>query len=398
MKLPTTFAAGRQLSHVLRIAAVAAGLALGGCQRQSQPGAAAQGAIRLGLAGPFTGSGAAYGLMMRQGATMAVEEANADGGVAGQRFELVFEDDAGKNDQAKTVAKKLADDPSICAVIGHFNSTCSLAGRPTYQRRGVVQFTPGSTNVDVCRGSEWTFRNLYHDQYQGEVIAQYIRDALGARKAAVFYDNDDYGKGLKSAFTAHAAKIGLQIVGEEAYVREKTLDFSTALDKFHAAAPDIVFVSGLYNEAGTIVKQARSKGIATPFIGGDGVFSPGLIEIAGQAAEGTYVVTPFLFDAGGDAARTFAGRFAARFGTDPDAWAALGYDAAAMLIDTIRQVGRDRRAIRDHLAGITTPEKGFHGITGITFFDEYGDCAKPAHVAIVRAGRFVAAPQQIPRP
>ncbi|GIX08068.1 MAG: branched-chain amino acid ABC transporter substrate-binding protein [Candidatus Poribacteria bacterium] len=376
-------------------------LALGGlgCRGGEQGTGGDSETIVLGVAGPFTGSAAAFGEQIRMGATLAMEQANAAGGINGRKVELIFEDDQGRDDQASAVATKLASNPRVLAVIGHFNSICSLAGKPIYKQAGVVEFSPGSTNVDVARGSEWTFRNLYHDAYQGEMLARYVGEMLGYRRVAIFYDNDDYGTGLKNAFVQKAQELGMTIIGEEAYQREQTLDFSAALDKFAAQQPDIYFIAGLYNEAASIIKQAREKGIQTPFIGGDGLFSPALIEIGGEAVEGTMITTPFIVhpDVGGPQAQKFREEFIKRFGEEPDTWAALTYDAVNQILDAIRHVGPDRKAIRDYLAATNSPEKAFQGVTGPTYFDENGDCLKPAYVAVVRDGEFVPAEKQLPR-
>jgi len=352
--------------------------------------------IRLGVAGPFTGSGAMYGVMIRNAAALALEEANAAGGIGGRPIEAEYGDDEGKNDKAVTVAKKFATDQRICMVIGHFNSTCSLAGKPIYRDAEVVQFSPGSTNIHVCEGSDYTFRNLYRDDYQGAFMADYIKKTLGLERVAVFFDNDDYGKGLKDAFVARAQAIGLQVVTVQDYVREKTSDFAPLLDLARNAQAQAIFISGLYAEAGTIVKQAREKGIRTQFLGGDGVFGPGFTEIGGEAANGTLITTPFLFGpSSSEAAKSFAKRFKERFGREPDTWAALTYDAVTMALDGIRAVGTDRNDLRDWMAGHTSREKGFKGITGVTYFDHNGDCLKPVMVAVVEGGRFVPAPKQM---
>jgi branched-chain amino acid transport system substrate-binding protein len=370
-------------------AALAALLALPPATRAAEP-------IRIGVAGPFTGSGAMYGVMIRNAATLALDEANAAGGIGGRTIEAEYGDDEGKNDKAVTVARKLATDKRISMVIGHFNSTCSLAGKPIYRDAEVVQFSPGSTNVHVCEGSDYTFRNLYRDDYQGAFLANYARKVLGIDKVAVFFDNDDYGKGLKDAFVKQAQAIGLQVVTVQDYVREKTSDFAPLLDLAKNAQAQAIFISGLYAEAGTIVKQAREKGIKTPFLGGDGVFGPGFTEIGGEAANGTLITTPFLFGpSSSEAAKNFAKKFTERFGREPDTWAALTYDAVTMALDGIRAVGTDRNDLRDWMAGHDSREKGFKGITGITYFDANGDCLKPAMVAIVEGGRFVPAPLQM---
>lgn len=350
--------------------------------------------IRIAVAGPFTGNAAAFGEMIKKGATLKADTINAAGGIHGRPIELVWGDDVGDPKEASTVATKFATDRSIVAVIGHFNSSCSLAGKPIYKREGVVELSPGSTNVNVCIGSEWTFRNVYRDDFQGQFLARYVRQRLNLKRVAVFYDNDDYGTGLKNAFLEEAQKQGIEIVTTAAYTRE-TVDFKPELSNIKALNPDALFVSGLYNEAALITLQARQQGLTMQLLGADGVFSPGYVQVAGKAAEGTLITTPFLFDAGGKDAQEVLKKFKEKYKEDPDCWAALTYDAVGILADAIAKVGPDRKAIRDHLASMTSPDKAYPGITGRTYFDANGDCVKPAYVSTVKDGRFVSAPVQM---
>ena len=351
--------------------------------------------ITLGVAAPFTGSGAMYGEMIRSATELAVRECNESGGIDGRPVEVVYGDDEGKNDKAVTVAKSLAGNPKVCFVVGHFNSTCSLAGKPVYRDAEVVQFSPGSTNVSVCEGSDYTFRNLYRDDYQGTFLADYITKILGLKKVAVFFDNDDYGKGLKDAFVRRAKQVELEIVTVQDYIREKTSDFAPLIDLAKQGGAQAVFIAGLYSEAGAIVRQAREKGVDALFLGGDGVFGSGFVEIGGSATEGTLITTPYMFGPNSsEEAKSFAARFVKLFGKDPDVWAALTYDAVTMALQGIAEVGDDRNALRDWMAGHDSLETGFKGITGNTYFDENGDCLKPAVVATVRNGKFVAADKQ----
>ncbi len=380
------------------VVALAAGAAMA-----SAPGCGAsaeRSAIRIGVAAPLTGSAAVLGEQMRMGAGLAMVRRNAKGGIGGRPIELDYGDDRGRESQAVVVAERFARDPGIVAVIGHFNSVCSLAGKPIYSEGGVLQFSPGSTNVDVCRGSDWTFRNLYSDDYQGQSIARYVSDTLGMERASVLYDNDDYGIGLKTAFSDEADRLGLTIVSEHAYEREITLDFSAAVDDAHANGAEIIFVSGLYNEAALIAVTARERGILTPFIGGDAVLSEALLDVGGDAVEGMLMTTPFIVhpDIGGQEAQDFAAAFGEAYDRTADTWAALSYDAANQLFDAIDEAGADRTGIRDYFARMTTPERAYHGVTGATYFDESGDCLKPAYVAVVRDGEFAPAARQLTPP
>ena len=375
-----------------------------GCQPASKDRQAAAGEVRVAVAGPFTGANAAFGTMIKRGAQLKAKEINEAGGINGMKFSLEFEDDTGKEKEAIHVATKISTNPRILAVVGHFNSACSLRGKTIYGRKGIVALSPGSTNVNVCQGSDWMFRNLYRDDFQAAFIAKYIKNVLtDLESVAVFYDNDAYGKGLADAFIAEAETIGLNIVATEAYDRDNT-DFKAQLTSIKAKKPDIIFISGLYSQAGLIAKQAREAGISSGFFGADGVDSPDFLEIAGSSAEGTYLTTPFTFGAGGERALQVAEAFKAEYeGTSPDTWAALSYDAVGMIAEAIEKtyskdasLADNRKAIRDYLASLDTPEEGYEGITGLTYFDKNGDTLnKPAYVKVVKDGQFTTAEKQL---
>ena len=363
-----------------------------GCQQE----------LKVAVAGPFTGNSAAFGEMIQLGATLKAKEINAAGGIQGIKLKLVFKDDEGRSTVAGNVATDIATNPQFLAVVGHFNSACSLAGKPIYMRNGIVELSPGSTNVTVCEGSDWTFRNLYRDDFQGQFIARYLKKFFPDKQnVAVMFENDDYGRGLKNSFTAEAEAIGLNMVASKAYDRDNT-DFKTQLTSIKGGNPDVIFISGLYSQAALIVKQAREVGIKAMFFGADGVDSEDFIKNAEGAAEGTYITTPFTFGAGGEEAQKVAQAFEAEYGRAPDTWAALSYDAVGMIAEALEKTynqdattAENREAIRDHLASLDTPEEGYLGITGLTYFDRNGDTVdKPAYVKIVKDGKFTAAPQQ----
>ena len=351
-------------------------------------GKKAEDAYLIGVTGPFTGDGAQYGEMLRMAAEMKADEINAAGGIKGFTLELEFQDDKGDPKEAANVAQKLGSNPKVLAVVGHFNSSCSLAGKEVYNSMGVLQLSPGSTNVTVCEGGEWTFRNVYRDDFQGQFIADYIKYVLGYNRVAVFFDNDDYGRGLRDAFAARAEEIGLEIVREEAYVRD-TQEYTPQLTQIMAKNPDIIFISGLYANAAMILTQARNLGLETPFIGGDGLLSADLITNAAKASELTVVTCPFLPTSQDERTQNFVTSFEERYGTVPDCWAALAYDAVGIVAEAVGEVGPDRRAIRDYVAAMDSKEKAYDGIAGLTYFNADGDCMKPLVVAVVKDGVFV---------
>ncbi len=359
-----------------------------------QPTQVVQKPILLAVAGPFTGDSSEFGVQIKMSVELAAEELNAKGGIGGRPIQLMLEDDAGNPAEAYNVATKIASNPNVLAVIGHFNSSCSLAAKSAYTEAKMVMFSPASTNVNVTKNSDYVFRNIFTDDFQGQSLASYAGEILGAKKVAILFDNDDYGRGLKESFKKKAETLGVTIVSETAYAKD-TNDFRSQLTTLQGYQPDLLLVAGLYKHAAVIAKQARELGIKTPLIGGDGVFSEQFITLAGQAAEGTYVSCPFLFELGGERAKKFAEQFRAKYNREPDAWAALSYDAFQLIIKGIETNGPSREGIHRYLKAINSPATAYDGLTGKTFFDEEGDCRKPVQVAVVKGGRFTAAEKQL---
>ncbi len=355
--------------------------------------AAVGGTIRIGVASPFTGGAAAYGDNVKAGVSLKLEEINSAGGINGDKVELVWGDDLCEPKEAGTVGSKFATDKSIVAVIGHLCSSATLAALPIYVRQGLPSLSPTSTNVTIGKvGKGWFFRNVYRDDFQGKFLAKYVKSVLGLKKVAVFYENNDYAIGLKNAFVGEAKKVGVNVVGTEAYV-SKTTDFTPQLTKLMAAKPDAIFLCGYYQEGALIAGQARKLGFTGPLFGADGIDNEDYIKIAGKAADNTYVSVPFLAEAAGPEAKGFIERFKKATGRDCDWMSANAYDCLGILAQVIAKVGADRKKIRDGLAAINSPEKGYKGVTGLTYFDKLGDCQKAAFIKVVKDGKFTPAKQ-----
>jgi branched-chain amino acid transport system substrate-binding protein len=360
----------------------------------------AAGTIKIAVPAAYTGNVAAYGDNVKAGVTLKVEEINAAGGIGGVKLEALFLDEQCEPREAATVAAKIAQDKDICLVIGHLCSSPHLAALPIYLKAGLPSLTPTATNIAISdknkdkQGLVWSFRNIYRDDFQGQFLARYIFEVMGLKNVAVFHENNDYGIGLSGAFVAEAAKIGLQVVGVEAYLKGAQ-DFAPQLTKIKAAAPEALFIAGYSAEGALIADQAAKAGLAVPKFGADGLDNEDYIKIAGPAAEQTFLTAPFLAEAAGPEAAAFLSTFAARFKRDPDYMSANAYDATGLAARIIAATGPDRARIRDALAAVNSPEMAYKGVTGLSYFDQKGDCQKPAFVKTVANGRFVPAPKQM---
>ena len=348
--------------------------------------------IRIGVASPFTGPLAAYGDNIKAGVSLKLKEINDAGGINGQKIELVWGDDLCEPKDAGTVGSKFAADKSIVAVIGHLCSSATLAAMPIYVRAGLPAISPTSTNPTIGDvGKGWFFRNCYTDDFQGKYLASHVvPKLLGKNSVAIFYENNDYAIGLKNSFTAGAKSAGVKVTGAEAYMKGTT-DFTPQLTKLLRDKPDTIFLCGYHPEGALIAGQARKLGFNGPLFGADGIDNEDYIKIGGKATDNTYCTVPFLAASAGPAGKDFAKRFKKAYDRDVDWMSANAYDCLGILAEVIAKTGADRKKIRDGMAAINSKANGYKGITGLTYFDKKGDCAKPAFVKMVKNGKFVAA-------
>ena len=353
---------------------------------------ATAGTIRIGVASPFTGDLASYGDNVKAGVNLKLKEINDAGGINGQKVEIVWGDDLCAPKEAGTVGSKFAADKTIVAVIGHLCSSATLAAMPIYVRAGLPTVSPTSTNPTIGDvGKGWFFRNCYTDDFQGKYLASnVVPKLLGKKKVAIFYENNDYAIGLKNSFVAGAKEGGVTVTGAEAYVA-KTTDFTPQLTKLLVNKPETIFLCGYHPEGALIAGQSRKLGFKGPLFGADGIDNIDYIKIGGKAANNTYCTVPFLAASAGPAGKKFAARFKKAFGREVDWMSANAYDCMGILAQVIAKTGPDRKKIRDGLAAINSPAKGYKGITGLTYFDKKGNCSKPAFVKMVKNGKFVPA-------
>lgn len=364
------------------LALLLACVALFGCSRPKGGGGGERPPaekIRLGVVMSLTGDTAQYGLSALNGARMAVEEANASGGVAGRRVELIAQDTRSDSTETEVVVRRLAREYGVHALVGEIVSSRSLAAARVAQGEGLPMLTPSATSPEVTQVGDFVFRSCYTDAFQGAAIARFAAVNLGARRAAMLVESDQRYSQELAAFTRDAfTRLGGEVVAVQEY-REGAADFSAQLVELSASRPDVVFAPGYYLEAGLLARQARSLGIETPFVGGDGWDSPRLYEIGGQALAGNFFSTHFSAEDQTPEVRRFVEDYRRLFGSTPDSFAATAYDAARIVLAAFeRAPSLERAAVRDALAST----RDFRGVTGTVTFDAARNAVKP--VVIVR--------------
>jgi branched-chain amino acid transport system substrate-binding protein len=244
--------------------------------------------------------------------------------------------------------------------------------------------SPSSTNPKVTAVGDFIFRVCFIDPFQGTVMAKFAAETLKAKNVAILKDNkSDYSLGLSQFFTETFTKQGGVIVAEEAYSKGDT-DFRGQLTVIKGKKPDAIYVPGYYTDVGVIARQARELGVTAPLLGGDGWESEKLFELGGAAIEGSYFSNHYSTDNPSPVVQNFIQGFETKFGSKPDSLAALGYDAAMVVIEALKRAGStDGQKLRDELA----KTKDHAGIAGTITLDAQRNAVKPAVILQVKEGR-----------
>jgi branched-chain amino acid transport system substrate-binding protein len=325
--------------------------------------------IKIGAILPLTGDLAVYGDPVKKGMELALEEINAKGGINGKPLKLIFEDDFGDPKTAVAVFNKLIDNEKVPIILGPLTSSASMATAPIAEKRKVVQLSTMAGTIDLKYAGDYVFRVFASNEYQSKSVADKAIDIFNAKRAAILYINNDYGEGSKEVIEKRYSERGGKIVAVENF-NEGDKDFKTQLIKIKKSNPDIIFALCYWKEGAIILKQAKELGIKITFLGEDAWYGP-IEEIAGDAVK----LLVFSSMAFGEKYKEhpkmqkFIQSFRKKYGKEPDAYSATGYDAVYLAKHAIEIGGYNADGIKKALYNT----KNFIGALGNITYDEYGD-------------------------
>ena len=354
-------------------------------EERSRRAAEAKGDILIGAAWPWE---ARSRILYRQGMDMAADEINASGGVLGRKIRIVREDDHESVDEGRLVAQRFAENPDVVAVIGHLQSYVTLPAAPIYDLAGLVLLAPAATDPGLTGGAyRRVFRGTFSDLVAGRQLADFAR-SRGYRDVAIYYVRNAYGRGLANAFEERAGEVGIRIAARQSYdpnAAPTAQGLEPLLSEWKNVDFDAIFLAGETPHAAVFLSEARRHGITVPVLGGDALGVPDLLS-AGAAAEGTVAVAAFHPDVPDPEVRRFTAAFQQRYGREPDAGAALAYDAVRVLADAMKRAGS---ADPERVAEALHATRDWRGVTGPFTYDAQGDLpGKPIITVVVRGGRF----------
>jgi branched-chain amino acid transport system substrate-binding protein len=356
-----------KLNTVVLAAAMALGAQLSWAQETIE--------VRIGHVGPTSGGIAHLGKDNELGARMAIEDLNAKGVMIGGKkavFKLFAEDDAGDPKQGTQAAQKLVDS-KVHGVIGHLNSGTSIPASRVYSDAGIPQISPSATNPQFTRqGFKTTFRVVADDVHLGGTLGKYSVKTLKGQSIAVIDDRTAYGMGVANEFEKGVKASGGKVVGRE-FTNDKATDFTAILTTLKGKKPDVVFFGGMDAVAGPMLRQMKQLGLNAKFIGGDGICTAGLPNLAQGAMADEQV---YCAEAGGveGAAKKgmddFKTRFKTKYNLEVQVYAPYVYDALMVMADAMVKANSPEPA---KYLPVLAKTAGYKGVTGTISFDNKGD-------------------------
>ena len=354
--------------------------------------------IKLGAAESLTGPAGQYGQSIKNGLLLALDEINAAGGVKGNKLTLQIEDEQGKKEQAIDVFKKLIFQDKVLMVFGPTLSNSAQAADPIAQAAKIVAFGTSNTADGITSIGDYVFRNSVTE---GDVLPETLRVAIkhaNVKKVAVLYGNDDvFTKSGFDAFKKALEDLKIPVTTTETFAKGD-VDFKAQLTKIKASNPDAIVLSALIAEGAPIMVQARQLGINLPFIGGNGMNSVKIFDLAKDKSDNLWVGSPWALSNQTDANRHFVVAYTQKYKSAPDQFGAQAFDAMYIVTAALRKVTltgnleADRKALRDALPAVT-----HIGATGPFKFRQAKtkdgkpagyDAEQAAIVSVTKAGKY----------
>ena len=368
-----------------------AGSTASGSAVSGNAGGSAAAPLKIGGIGPLTGGAAIYGVAVKQGAELAVEEINALGGM---QFELNFQDD--EHDPEKSVnAYNALKDWGMQVLLGTVTTGPCLAVASEAEADNMFLLTPSASAVDVVKG-ENAFQVCFTDPNQGVGAADYIADNKLATKVAAIYDaSDAYSSGIYTKFKEEAAAKGLELVSDESFTADSKTDFSVQVQKAKAAGAELMFLPIYYNEANLIIQEMKKQGYDAAVFGCDGL--DGLLTIKGADTslfEGVMLLTPFAVDAQDDMTKNFVAKYEEKYGETPNQFAADAYDGVYIIKAAMEQAAANTSMSASELCDLLKPAMTAISVDGLTgdgmTWAASGEVSKAPRAVKIENGAYTA--------
>mgnify|MGYP006163034579 FL=1 len=339
--------------------------------------------VKVGFNVPLTGFAAADGESALNGAKLAVNQANANGGINGKQIELVIYDDQASPKEAVPIANRLIEKDGVKVAVSGSYSGSTRAAAGVFQAAGIPYISAYAIHPGITRAGKYIFRTSFMGEVQGAAGALLIGQTMQIKRVVVITLKNDFGKSLAAGFKAEAANFGIEIINEYEYSIPDR-QFGPIVAKVRADKPDAIYASGYFFTAGPLVNQLRSGGVTVPVIGQEGYDSEQFIKIAGAASEGVIITTSLDRDSNSPETLSFITEYEKLTGNKVDMVAASGHTALNVVIAALRIAGTSNpKAIRNAIA-----QTQLNAATGHISFNTLGEVRKNVQVQIVRNGEW----------
>jgi len=352
--------------------------------------AAAQDTIKIGFFAPITGPAAADGASAKNAVELGVKEVNDAGGIRGKKIELIVYDDRLNPQEAVAIANKLIEKDKVIGVVSGAYSGPTRVTAPIFQKAGMPMVAGYAVHPDVTwdakakTPNDYIFRNGFLGEIEGAAAAEFAVKNLKAKRISLIFMDNDFGRAISSGFAERAEKLGATILTKQMYKFPGEKDFRPFLTRIKEGNPDLIFAAGYYNEAASIVRQAKELGIKSQLMGEEGFDSPKFLEIAGPAAEGVTIATNLDRDDPRPVVQNFLKNYRQAYGEDADMVGASSYDAFMILVNAIKEAGTDPKSIQKALFAT----KDYNGLTGKISRFVQGEVVKAVQIQVVKEGKF----------
>ncbi len=342
--------------------------------------------IKIATQSPLSGGMSAVGTDIKNGAQLAIEQLAGPLAKLGYKVELAPYDDQGNPDTGVANAKNIVADPAVLVIMGHYNSGVQIPASEEYHSAGLANISPANTNPKVTeRNYLEVSRICGRDDVQGSVGARFASD-MGMKSAYVIHDKTAYGQGIAEYFKREAEALGIKVRGFAG--TEEKANFDSILTPILASRPDVIYFGGMYDQAAVLFKQARQKGYKGMFLSDDGFDSSDATKIGGKVlldGAGTYYSTVSGPASAYPGTAKFIADFKARFGSEPQPFAAQAYDSTALALVAIESAAKasgSATPTRAAVAKAVRAIKDYKGITGTMTFNSKGDLVKAKYFII----------------
>ena len=346
--------------------------------------------IPIGFFAPITGPAAADGASAKNAVELGLKEVNDAGGINGKKINLIIYDDRLNPQEAVAIANKLIEKDKVIGVVSGSYSGPTRVTAPLFQKAGIPMVAGYAVHPDVTwdskekKPNDFCFRNGFLGEIEGAAAAEFAVKNLKAKKVSLIFMDNDFGRAISSGFADRAEKLGSKVLTKQMYKFPGEKDFRPYLTRIKEGNPDLIFAAGYYNEAASIVRQAKELGISSKIMGEEGFDSPKFLEIAGSSAEGVVIATNLDRDDPRPLVQNFLKNYRKAYNEDADMVGASSYDAFMILVNAVKKAGTDPKAIQKALL----ETKDYNGLTGKISRFVQGEVVKPVQIQVVKGGKF----------